>query len=210
MKIASATVRRLRTGRGWSQEQLATASGLSLRTIQRVEAEGAAAMATRVCLAATFNVPLAELAEAPEPVAASRAAPAPQLRYLYIGVAVIACALIVESGRLPGLALSTGLASIDALLVVVGALLAVPAAVKLIMQRRLATVVLATIGTPPVTLALGALLVAAMTGRVPAWPFVAFGIGGAALLAMALRDVRLPSMAAGDPPPGTPSLRDAA
>lgn len=65
MKISSITIRRLRTARGWSQEQLAVASGLGLRTIQRVEAEGKAARETRVCLAATFGVELAELIEAP-------------------------------------------------------------------------------------------------------------------------------------------------
>ena len=56
MKISSAVVRRLRTDRGWSQEQLAIASGLSLRTIQRVEADGTASMGTKVSLAATFGV----------------------------------------------------------------------------------------------------------------------------------------------------------
>ncbi len=66
MKISAAEIRRLRTERGWSQEQLAAASGLGLRTIQRVEAEGKAARETRVCLAATFNVPLTDLLEAPD------------------------------------------------------------------------------------------------------------------------------------------------
>lgn len=63
MKISSAKVRRLRSERGWSQEQLALASGLSLRTIQRVEAEGNAARETQVCIAATFAIALAELGE---------------------------------------------------------------------------------------------------------------------------------------------------
>lgn len=63
MKISSAKVRRLRSERGWSQEQLALASGLSLRTIQRVEAEGNAARETQVCIAATFAITLAELGE---------------------------------------------------------------------------------------------------------------------------------------------------
>jgi len=65
MKISPITIRRLRTERGWSQEQLAAASGLGLRTIQRVEAEGKAARETRVCLAATFGVGLAELINEP-------------------------------------------------------------------------------------------------------------------------------------------------
>lgn len=65
MKISAATVRRLRAEHGWSQEQLAAVSGLSLRTIQRVEAEGSASLETRTSLAAAFAVPLAELAAAP-------------------------------------------------------------------------------------------------------------------------------------------------
>lgn len=63
MKISSAKTRRLRSERGWSQDQLAHASGLSLRTIQRVEAEGNASRETQVCLAATFGITLAELGE---------------------------------------------------------------------------------------------------------------------------------------------------
>ena len=61
MRISSATVRRLRTGRGWSQEQLAAAAGLSLRTIQRVESDGSASRETRTSLAATFGIPLVDL-----------------------------------------------------------------------------------------------------------------------------------------------------
>lgn len=61
MKISSTTIRRLRTDRGWSQEQLAVASGLSLRTIQRVESDGSASRETRTSLAATFGIGLTEL-----------------------------------------------------------------------------------------------------------------------------------------------------
>jgi transcriptional regulator with XRE-family HTH domain len=61
MNISSNRIRHLRHERGWSQEQLALASGLSLRTIQRVETEERASRETRVCLAATFGVALTEL-----------------------------------------------------------------------------------------------------------------------------------------------------
>lgn len=63
MKVSSDVVRRLRNERGWSQEQLSVAAGLSLRTIQRVEGEGVASRETRVCLAATFDIDLGELSE---------------------------------------------------------------------------------------------------------------------------------------------------
>lgn len=91
MKISTAAIRRLRTERGWSQEQLAAASGLGLRTIQRVEAEGRAARETRVCLAATFNVPLAELIETAE---IEQAKPVPSVLRYRIALALAALALV--------------------------------------------------------------------------------------------------------------------
>lgn len=64
MKIDSALVRKLREQRAWSQEHLATVAGVSLRTIQRVEAEGGASLDTRMALASAFNVPAALLVPA--------------------------------------------------------------------------------------------------------------------------------------------------
>lgn len=65
MRVSSAVVRKLRIEHGWSQDQLATVAGLSLRTVQRVEAEGTASLETRTSLAAALGVPLAQLAEEP-------------------------------------------------------------------------------------------------------------------------------------------------
>ena len=56
MKIDNQAFKRLRDGRGWSQEHLAQVSGLSLRTVQRVEAEGAGSAETKLALAAALNV----------------------------------------------------------------------------------------------------------------------------------------------------------
>ncbi|MCH8537558.1 MAG: helix-turn-helix domain-containing protein [Alkalimonas sp.] len=61
MSINAEQVKSLRESRGWSQEQLAEISGLSLRTIQRVEAEGKGARETKLSLAAAFDVPLGRL-----------------------------------------------------------------------------------------------------------------------------------------------------
>ncbi len=91
MNISSNIIRQLRHERGWSQEQLALASGLSLRTIQRVETEERASRETRVCLAATFNVALSELLE---PVDVEEAAqPALPVRRYKIAL-VIACIML--------------------------------------------------------------------------------------------------------------------
>ena len=54
-------IRKLRLQRGWSQEQLAEFSGLSIRIIQRIERGQRAGLDTLKSLAAVFEVPLASL-----------------------------------------------------------------------------------------------------------------------------------------------------
>lgn len=61
MQIKPGLIRRLRTQRHWSQEQLAEASGLNLRTIQRLEAGGRASLESVRALAAVFEVDAATL-----------------------------------------------------------------------------------------------------------------------------------------------------
>lgn len=104
VKISSATVRRLRIEHGWSQDQLAVVSGLGLRTIQRVEAEGTASLETRKSLAAAFAVQLSDLAEAPV-TQAHGGAPRPSLaRYkVAAGIAIVACipAMLAAVGVVP-------------------------------------------------------------------------------------------------------------
>lgn len=51
-------VRNLRLSKGWSQEQLAEFSGLSLRTIQRIERGHKAGLKSLKCIAAVFEVDL--------------------------------------------------------------------------------------------------------------------------------------------------------
>ncbi len=56
MKVDGEKVRALREQKCWSQEHLASASGLSVRTIQRVEAAGSGLPETRLALAAALGV----------------------------------------------------------------------------------------------------------------------------------------------------------
>lgn len=56
-------VRKLRNKNGWSQEQLATFSGLNVRTVQRVESGNKASLETLKCLASVFEVDIATLKE---------------------------------------------------------------------------------------------------------------------------------------------------
>ncbi|HEX5047271.1 MAG TPA: ATP-dependent metallopeptidase FtsH/Yme1/Tma family protein [Gammaproteobacteria bacterium] len=61
MKINGGAVRALREQKSWSQEHLASASGLSVRTVQRVEVESVGSAETRLALAAALGVPVADL-----------------------------------------------------------------------------------------------------------------------------------------------------
>ncbi|GAA5140029.1 helix-turn-helix domain-containing protein [Thalassotalea piscium] len=54
-------IRKIRLQRGWSQEQLAELSGLSVRTIQRIERGQSAGLESLKSLAAVFEVQVADL-----------------------------------------------------------------------------------------------------------------------------------------------------
>ncbi|MDO2949993.1 2TM domain-containing protein [Aeromonas simiae] len=54
-------VRKLRLQRGWSQDQLATLSGLSVRTVQRIERGQAPGLESLKALAAVFEIELSQL-----------------------------------------------------------------------------------------------------------------------------------------------------
>jgi transcriptional regulator with XRE-family HTH domain len=61
MRVNAALVVALRKKKSWSQDELATASGLNLRTIQRIESDGMASHQSRKALAAAFDVEAGEL-----------------------------------------------------------------------------------------------------------------------------------------------------
>ena len=192
MNISSAVVRHLRTKRGWSQEQLATVSGLSLRTIQRVEADGNASQGTRVSLAATFGIQLTEFSTEADNTKLSLNHQAHHIGSLFIGIVVLTCVLISESGRIASLPESEGFAAINILLGVVGVLLTVPSALRLIAQRHYSGVALAALGTPLAVLLIAGLLVALFRGNSPMWQLGAFGIGGVIFMAIAFRQFGSP------------------
>lgn len=56
-------VKKLRSDRCWSQEHLALVSGISLRTIQRVENEGKCSFSSKRALASAFDLDAAELSD---------------------------------------------------------------------------------------------------------------------------------------------------
>jgi transcriptional regulator with XRE-family HTH domain len=56
-------IQKLRLQRGWSQEQLADLSGLSVRTVQRLERGQTASVESLKALASTFEIDFASLKE---------------------------------------------------------------------------------------------------------------------------------------------------
>ena len=56
-------IRKLRLDKGWSQEQLAEISGVSTRTIQRIERGKTASLESLKCLAAVFETEVTDLRE---------------------------------------------------------------------------------------------------------------------------------------------------
>lgn len=68
MKVDPEYIVSLRNTKSWSQEELANASGLNLRTIQRIERQGAISLQSKKSLAAVFEIDISELdyVEAPK------------------------------------------------------------------------------------------------------------------------------------------------
>jgi transcriptional regulator with XRE-family HTH domain len=61
MNINATLVKQLRSDQSWSQEELAIASGLNLRTVQRIENEATASLQSKKALAAAFGVTVKDL-----------------------------------------------------------------------------------------------------------------------------------------------------
>jgi len=57
------SIQQLRTDKGWSQEDLAIHSGLSVRTIQRIENGKRASLESLKCLAAVFETNVSQLVQ---------------------------------------------------------------------------------------------------------------------------------------------------
>lgn len=61
MKINAELVFELRTKKSWSQEELALAAGVNLRTIQRIEKEATASLQSKKALASAFGIHISDL-----------------------------------------------------------------------------------------------------------------------------------------------------
>lgn len=63
MKVNAPLLKQSREDRGWSQEHLAAITGLSVRTIQRVETSGIASAETKMALASALELDIARLGQ---------------------------------------------------------------------------------------------------------------------------------------------------
>ncbi len=61
MKINAELIRELRNEKSWSQDELAIAAGLNLRTIQRIEREGSASLQSKKSLASALDIDTLDL-----------------------------------------------------------------------------------------------------------------------------------------------------
>lgn len=61
MKINADLILKLRNKRAWSQEELARASGLNLRTIQRIEKKASASLHSKKALASALDIDVQDL-----------------------------------------------------------------------------------------------------------------------------------------------------
>jgi DNA-binding XRE family transcriptional regulator len=80
-------IKKLRNQRSWSQDQLASIAGLSLRTVQRIENEGNASLESSKALASAFEIVVNDLKIDAAEVAADDANRKGR-KYGFIGVAV--------------------------------------------------------------------------------------------------------------------------
>lgn len=85
MRVNAERVKLERLNRGWTQEQLAAAAGVSLRTVQRIESQAQASNESISALCAVFTVTRGEITVAQTPVPLPRSQ-APVIAALLAGV----------------------------------------------------------------------------------------------------------------------------
>lgn len=120
MRINGDKVRALRESKSWSQEHLAEAAGVSVRTVQRVEADGLGSAETRLALAAALEVPVEVLVPSATVARSPRDFAVPVSAWVGFGTgaacAIVAVACGYFSGALPASDAARHLGVVGALL----------------------------------------------------------------------------------------------
>ena len=94
MHLNENRVKALRLDKGWTQQQLADACGVSMRTIQRIEKSGVASLDTTAALVAVFSVERQELLKVSGPPSPDEAQPTRQPPYAaLIGAGIVGMVL---------------------------------------------------------------------------------------------------------------------
>ena len=94
MQLQRNIIKQLRDNRAWTQQHLADACGISLRTIQRVEKYGNASHDTALGLASVLEVELDELKVIPDKNKAIFEKVDLRLQFLMIGLALFSGTII--------------------------------------------------------------------------------------------------------------------
>jgi transcriptional regulator with XRE-family HTH domain len=99
VKVDSTLIRSKRENLGWTQDHLATVTGLSLRTIQRIEKTGSASLESVTALASVLAVEVADLrANAPPRARAIRLSLELPTRLALAAISGALCALVFRWG----------------------------------------------------------------------------------------------------------------
>jgi len=104
MKVDPENVKRLRLARAMSQEELAGAAGLNVRTVQRIESDGVASLESKKAIASVFGIELTDLDDTRSEQAKHTAGLSRGRKYGLAGVALggIAAVAAIASGWFGG------------------------------------------------------------------------------------------------------------
>lgn len=216
MKISANKIRQLRSRKGWPQEQLAKASGLSVRTIQRVESEGVASMNTAVSLAATLDVTLDDLQSYSqdqlqdqmrngrqidvEQSLKEESKKSNQLKFLLnnglllIGLIFLTIAAINHSMVMPR-EIEDLSQSLSMLLLSIGFIATLPAIVDAFKHHLYVETSVIALSIPLITLLVAGVIFWFINGKPPSALLILLGCGGIALFSMAIKSLNAKLMA---------------
>ncbi|HUF72545.1 MAG TPA: helix-turn-helix transcriptional regulator [Gammaproteobacteria bacterium] len=99
MRVDAELIRSERTSRAWSQEHLANAAGLGLRTVQRIESTGLASNESVIALAAVFSIPVSRIQIGESARAPRQRWTGPRRKLGAAGAAVLAIVLSIAAVR---------------------------------------------------------------------------------------------------------------
>ena len=95
MRINADLVRELREERSWTQEELALAAGINLRTVQRIEKQGTASLQSKKALASVLEISVRDLDYEEAPGVSDNTAGRAKFGYLALALGFLAFAAVL-------------------------------------------------------------------------------------------------------------------